>query len=205
MDGSIFFPLGIGLVVAALVISAVGIRGKATFPPSRPVMVGLSLVFAAIVAGTATLAVVNAKEEKDHREEEHAEEEAEAAEEAQGEEAVAPPAEGAPPEDAAPPPGPGEATSLDVSSPEDGSTVFEPDALTAQPGTVTITYSNPSTVQHNIAVEGGGQGGILGETEIFTQGEQELSLDNVQAGEYVFFCSVPGHREAGMEGDLTVE
>jgi plastocyanin len=205
MDGTVFFPLGIGLVVAALVISAVGIRGKATFPPSRGVMVGLSLIFAAIVAGTATLAVVNAKEEKDHRDEEIAEEQAHAAEEAEAEAPVAPPAAGAPAEPSAPPPGPGEASSVDVSSPEDGSLVFEPDALTAAPGTVTIVYSNPSAVPHNIAVEGGGQGGVLGETETFSAGEQELTLENIQAGAYVYFCTVPGHREGGMEGDLTVE
>jgi plastocyanin len=212
MDGTVFFPLGIGLVVAALVLSFVGIRGKATFPPSRPVMVGLSLLFAAVVASTATLAVVNAKEEKDHRDEEIAEEEAEAAEEEKAEEAVAPPATGEPPAGGATAQAPGAAggeagggTSLDVTSPEDGGLSFEPTSLTAAPGTVTILYANPSAVPHNIAVEGGGAGGILGETETFSAGEQELVLDNVGAGEYVYYCTVPGHRQGGMEGDLTVE
>jgi uncharacterized cupredoxin-like copper-binding protein len=27
----------------------------------------------------------------------------------------------------------------------------------------------------------------------------------VQAGTYTFFCSVPGHREAGMQGTMTVK
>jgi plastocyanin len=212
MDGTIFFPLGLGLVLAALILSAIGIRGKDKFPPSRPVMILVSALFAAVVVATGAFAVTNASEEKDHRDEEIAEEEAEAAEEAEAEEAVAPPATGEPAAGGATAQAPGAAggeagggTSLDVTSPEDGSLSFEPTSLTAAPGTVTILYANPSPVPHNIAVEGGGAGGILGETETFSAGEQELVLDNVGAGEYVYYCTVPGHREGGMEGDLTVE
>ena len=82
MDGSLFFWLGGALVLAALGIAAIGIRGKASFPPSRAVMVLGTAAFAAVVVGTTAFAVVNAQDEQEHREKELAEEEATAAEEA---------------------------------------------------------------------------------------------------------------------------
>ena len=35
-------------------------------------------------------------------------------------------------------------------------------------------------------------------------GKQTVDLNNLAAGKYVFYCTVPGHREAGMQGNLTV-
>jgi plastocyanin len=200
MDGSLFFWLGGALVLAALGIAAIGIRGKASFPPSRAVMVLGTAAFAAIVVGTSAYAVVNAQDEQEHREKELAEEEATAEEE------PPPPAPGGQPqqvdEDEAPPP-PSSAAALNVTSPDDGGLIFEPDGLEAQAGNVTITYSNPSPVPHSLAVEAA-DGTVLGETEEFSGGEQEVTIDDLAPGEYVFFCTVPGHREGGMQGDLTV-
>jgi uncharacterized cupredoxin-like copper-binding protein len=44
----------------------------------------------------------------------------------------------------------------------------------------------------------------LGATESFTGGTKTLKL-TLKAGTYKFFCSVPGHRQGGMEGTLTVQ
>jgi plastocyanin len=207
MDGSVFFPLGLGLVAVALVLSAIGIRGKDKFPPSRPVLVVGSVLFLAIVACTGALAVVNASEEKDHRDEELAEEQ----EHAEAEQPVPPPEGGTPAEEppaeetpagGGAPPAQGAATSLDVTSPEDGGLSFDPNGLEAPPGTVTIAYDNPSPVAHNINIEG--DGGVLAGSEDVTGGAVEVTAQ-LQPGEYVFFCSIPGHREGGMEGDLLVE
>ena len=41
--------------------------------------------------------------------------------------------------------------------------------------------------------------------EIVKDGGTSTVEAEVQAGEYTFYCSVPGHREGGMEGTLTVE
>ncbi len=203
MDGSLFFWVGGALVALALGIAAIGIRGKASFPPNRGVLVLGTAAFAAVVIATTALAVVNAQDEQEHREKELAEEEATAEEEAPPPPAPAgqPPAGGG---KQPPPAPPAAATSLEVTSPSDGALVFDPDGLEAQPGSLTIAYSNPSPVPHSLAVEGA-DGSVLGETAVFSAGEEEVTVDDLAPGEYVFFCTVPGHREGGMEGDLTVQ
>jgi plastocyanin len=72
----------------------------------------------------------------------------------------------------------------------------------AQPGPLRITSPNESSVPHNIALEGQGVNEV-GEV-VQNGGVSEISADVVQ-GEYQFYCSVTGHRAAGMEGTLTVE
>jgi plastocyanin len=205
--GGIFFVFGGVLVAAALILAFVGIRGHESFPANRPLLIVGTAVFAAVVVGTTAFAVVNAREEQDHREAELAEEEAVAEAEA-GEGAQAPPTPAGQPGAAAggsqqAPAPPQEPISLSVTSPADGSTTFEPGGLQAEAGAVTIAYENPSPVPHNIAVEAA-DGSLLGETETFANGEQELVLEDLAPGEYIYFCTVPGHREGGMEGDLTV-
>jgi plastocyanin len=201
MDGSFFYWAGSALVLLALGVAAIGIRGRSSWPPNRGVMVLGTALFAGVVVATTAFAVVNAQDEQEHREKELAEEQGTAEEEAAAE-APAPPAGGG---GAQQPPAPaGAATTLDVSSPSDGGLVFDPDSLEAKPGTLAITYANPSPVPHSLAVEDA-EGMVLGETEVFSAGEQEVTVNDLVPGEYVFFCTVPGHREAGMEGDLTVQ
>ena len=55
---------------------------------------------------------------------------------------------------------------------------------------------------HDIAVEGNG---VNDKGEIVTNGGVSEFTADLQPGEYTFFCSVPGHREGGMEGKLTVK
>jgi len=75
------------------------------------------------------------------------------------------------------------------------------DAL-AQPGALDVTSPNESSVPHNIALEGQGVNEV-GEV-VQDGGVSEISAD-VEQGEYQFFCTVTGHRAAGMEGTLNVE
>jgi plastocyanin len=72
----------------------------------------------------------------------------------------------------------------------------------AEAGDLTITSPNPSATPHNIALEGGGVNEV---GEVVQDGGVSEIQATVQAGEYQFYCSVPGHREGGMEGTLTVE
>src|SRR5688572_7302258 len=72
----------------------------------------------------------------------------------------------------------------------------------APPGQLEIDSPNESSVDHNIALEGGGVNEVG--PVVKNGGVSTINVD-VQGGEYTFFCTVTGHREAGMEGKLTVK
>jgi plastocyanin len=214
MDGNFFFVVGIVLVLAAVALAFVGIRGSERFPPSRAVLVGGTALFAAVVATTMSFAVVKSVDEQHERNEELAKEEEQAKPSNTGE--AQPTTPGGQPQASgggnqqAPTTGTqpsggqaGAAETLDVASPADGGLVFQPDGLEAKPGNLTIDYDNPSPVPHSIAVATA-NGNVLGETQPAAGGTQTLQIPNLAPGKYIFYCTVPGHREAGMEGNLTV-
>ena len=192
MDGNFFFVVGIVLVIAAVGLAFLGIRESDRFPTSRALMVGGIVLFAAVVATTMAFAVVKSNDEQDKRNAELAKEEPQP--ETSGTTGARPGPLG---------PATGATESLDVSSPADGGLVFEPNGLMAKPGNVTITYDNPSPVPHSIAVATS-NGNVLGQVQPFTNNKESVQLSNLAPGSYVFYCTVPGHREAGMEGNLTV-
>jgi plastocyanin len=74
--------------------------------------------------------------------------------------------------------------------------------LSAKAGKVTIDFKNPSALEHNVVIEQNGK--ELSGFEPIAEGEESESAE-LKPGTYTFFCSVPGHREAGMEGTLTVK
>jgi plastocyanin len=88
-------------------------------------------------------------------------------------------------------------SALALTSPSDGSLRFEPTALTAKAGKVTIAYANPSSVPHAVAIDGA-------KGEIVTAGGVSTVSVTLKPGRYEYYCPVPGHREAGMKGTLTV-
>ena len=72
MNETLFFVLGIGLVVAAVLVAGIGLRWE-RFPTSKAILAGATAAFAALVVATATFAWLNAEDEQEHREAELAE------------------------------------------------------------------------------------------------------------------------------------
>ncbi len=85
---------------------------------------------------------------------------------------------------------------------EGGDLFFEPNEFSVAPGG-TITLTNIGMLPHDMSVDEWG-GVIIGPLEADQSGDYTVPED-VQPGEsFVFYCSIPGHREAGMEGTLTI-
>jgi plastocyanin len=84
-----------------------------------------------------------------------------------------------------------------------GALAYEQSSLNATATAVTIDFTNEASIAHDVRVEDG-DGNDVGGTDIFAGSAESATLD-LEPGEYTFFCSVPGHRQAGMEGTLTVE
>jgi plastocyanin len=93
------------------------------------------------------------------------------------------------------------ATKLALAADPAGQLAFDTKTLTAKAGTVSITMTNGSPVEHNVTIAEGSK--VLGASPTFVGGSKTVTL-NLKPGKYVFYCSVPGHRQAGMEGTITV-
>ena len=75
---------------------------------------------------------------------------------------------------------------------------------TAKAGKVRITFTNASTLPHNVVLQTA-SGTTVGRTPTFSGGGTKVFSATLKRGRYTYFCSVPGHRQAGMEGKLTVK
>ena len=84
-----------------------------------------------------------------------------------------------------------------------GQLKFTKSSLSAKAGKVAIRFTNSAPVPHNLTIQQGTNGAVVGATPTFSGGTKTLSV-NLKPGTYTFFCSVPGHRQAGMQGTLTV-
>ena len=92
-------------------------------------------------------------------------------------------------------------TRAGLDSPKSGALRYSPDTLRAPAGEITITYLNPSPVPHNLTVSRNGK--VLAKTRTLIKASASVTL-SVSKGQYVFYCSISGHRKAGMQGDLIV-
>jgi plastocyanin len=92
---------------------------------------------------------------------------------------------------------------LSLTANPEGQLKYNTTTLTAKAGAVSIDFTNMSPLSHNVTVESS-SGSLVGATPTFQGSTKTLKL-TLKPGIYKFFCSVPGHRMAGMEGTLTVK
>ena len=91
---------------------------------------------------------------------------------------------------------------LALSADPSGQLRFNTTTLQAGAGAVTIAMRNPSQLSHSIAIEGTG---VNSAGQVVGPGGVSTVSATLKPGTYKFFCTVPGHRQAGMEGTLTVK
>lgn len=74
---------------------------------------------------------------------------------------------------------------------------FDQDTYQAEPGEVTFVYVNDGAVAHTLLIEG------VDDFRL-SMGRRDEGAVELDAGEYVLWCDIAGHREAGMVADLVV-
>jgi plastocyanin len=200
---TIFYICGGVLAAAAVITSFIGLRSEKFPGRATPVV---ALAFVALIGVTTTYSVLNGQEEQEHRahELEQANAEAEEREEEPvgetgaegGATAGGGKAEAGGGKAAA---GPGGTLQLAASETE---IAFDKTELTSKPGKVTIDFTNPAVLEHDVAIEKDGK--EIAASETISKGETSVSAD-LAPGTYTFLCTVPGHAEAGMQGTLTVK
>jgi plastocyanin len=213
IDHTLFYVLGITLVCSAVCLAVVGLRFE-SFPPNRLALAAVVVWFVGLVGGTTTFAVLNARDEQ-HKQEA---EEAAAAKTAPTSTtpsttststtststtttstSTAPTSTSTTSTSAA-----GGGSTVKISADPSGQLAFQQKAVTAsKPGPVKIDFTNDSPVGHDVHVADR-SGKDLGGTQVIT-GTSTSATVNLKPGKYTFFCSVPGHEQAGMKGTLTVK
>jgi uncharacterized cupredoxin-like copper-binding protein len=94
---------------------------------------------------------------------------------------------------------------LSLSADPGGQLRFTQTKLTlAKPGTVTLRMTNPSSagMEHGIAIEGNG---VDSDGPSVAPGQISTVTATLKKGTYTYYCPVPGHKQAGMTGTLTVQ
>ena len=178
---SAYYVIAIVVVVGAVVLSAIGLT-REDFPPNtraaRAVMAG---TLVAVVAGVIALLATT---EKEHPREEaaHAAAEEQAVEKGKRE-------------------APGAGDTIAVTEKEYSIAIEGGNSLEA--GSLNLAVANEGKIEHDLAIEGE-QIGDEPKTPLIKPASTVPFEVELPAGKYKFYCTVPGHEQAGMVTDVTV-
>ena len=84
---------------------------------------------------------------------------------------------------------------------ESGNLYYKPKAVVTKVGNVRITLKNAETGSHNLVIEGIPRF----ELQVNGKGSKDTNVVALKSGNYTFYCTLPGHRSAGMQGEIVVE
>jgi uncharacterized cupredoxin-like copper-binding protein len=84
---------------------------------------------------------------------------------------------------------------------ESGNVFFKPTKLTSPTaGIIKITLKNIESGTHDLVIRN-----VPGfELKVSGDGSTSASKVDLKKGKYEYYCTIPGHEEAGMKGTLTV-
>jgi plastocyanin len=177
-----FYLAGAALAGWAVVLSFFGLR-SASFPGGKSGAAGVIAVTGVLMAATLAMGIATAtKPEK----------------EAAGHEGGTAAGEPATPAETGQAPAAG---ALMVSADPGGQLRYQQKSLTAKAGRVTIDFTNQSPVPHDVTIERGGK--KVGGTKPIANSKATATVA-LEPGSYTFYCSVDAHRQAGMQGTLSV-
>jgi mono/diheme cytochrome c family protein len=93
---------------------------------------------------------------------------------------------------------------LEIDADPNGQLAYQVSAATAASGALEIDSRNASGTPHDIALQEGASGRVLQVGSVVSGGGVSRIAVSLRPGRYTFYCTVPGHREGGMHGTLTV-
>jgi plastocyanin len=97
----------------------------------------------------------------------------------------------------------GESSTLKFETDPSGQLAYTTTQMTGKAGNTTVELNNSQALAHDVAIEDS-SGNLVGKTETVAESSATAVVD-LKPGTYTYYCTVPGHREAGMEGTLTVK
>ncbi|MGI8505671.1 MAG: plastocyanin/azurin family copper-binding protein [Solirubrobacteraceae bacterium] len=91
---------------------------------------------------------------------------------------------------------------VEIDADPTGQLKFLASSASASAGKVQLRMKNMSSTPHDIAITGGGVSQV---GHVVSNGGVSMVSASLKPGKYTFYCSVDGHRAAGMVGTLTVK